>query len=808
MANNENKLLNKTGTCLSRRDFLQLSACLGSGAFLATLPLNSIAALVINEHVGEVAKWHNCWAHCLSSCLLKIITENGQIKRIETDDLGDDVFGRHQARACLRGRSLHKRTFAPDRLKYPMKRVGKRGEGKFKRISWDEALDEVHRQLSGIIGKYGNQAIFSRIGFGKPDGPYHFVPRFLNLIGGFLSPEGNYSSHQIDTASKFTYGESKYTFGSAPTELAHSDLIVYFGNNPANTRMSGANDTYHYQQGKQASSARTIIIDPQYTDTACGREDLWLAIRPGSDAILVEAIAWVLITENYVNEAFLKQYCYGYDEELGDVERGIPPLERSLGYKAYILGEGGDGQPKTPEYAASVCGIPQEQIYHLARALGQAKAPFIAQGWGPQRHAAGEQTARAIFMLPILLGKIGLPGTNNGGSDFSFSGSDIMPMPIGKNGVQAKVPCFKWLEAVERGHEMTALTDGIVGAERLTSDVKCVFMYQGNWMLNQHSDCNATAKILADESKLEFIFVMDNHMTSSAKFADILLPDITWLENTRVVRFATHLTLTEHILDPMYECRHPYLVFADLAERFGVRESYSEGRSWDEWQKFLYEESRKKHADFPPFEVLQQQKTIRLSFDPKEPRYVMREFREDPLANPLKTESGKIQIYSHRLAHFSNTWQLPEGDRITALPQYQPTWESYADIEVRKDYPLQLIGFKSKGRPHSTFHNVPWLREVIQDALMINPLDAKTRNLQQGQLVHVFNDRGVIRVPIRITPRIMPGVVGLGEGTWYTPDDKGVDTGGCINTLTRLKPTALAKANPQGTNLVEVISAP
>ncbi len=789
---------------LSRRRFLKLSSFLGMGAYLSTHSMNAIAAAVIDTHVGEVAKWHNCWAHCHSSCLLKIVTENGEIKRIETDDQGDDTFGRHQVRACLRGRSLHKRTFAPDRLKYPMKRIGKRGEGKFKRISWEEALTEVHDKLSHIIREYGNQAIFSRIGYGKPDGSYHYVPRFLNMIGGYLSPEGNYSSHQIDTASQYTYGDKSYTFGSAPTEMARSDLIVYFGNNPANTRMSGGSDTYHYQWYKKQNSARTIVIDPQYTDTACGREDLWLAIRPGSDAALVEAIAWVLITEGFTDDDFLKTHCYGYDEEPGDSEKNIPPLDKCLGYKAYILGEGIDGIAKTPKYASAICGIPEEQIYQLARELGHAKAPYIAQGWGPQRQAAGEQTARAIFMLPILLGKIGLPGTNNGASDFLFHTTDVMTMPTGKNPVSAKVPCFKWLEAVERGHEMTALTDGIKGAPKLDTDVKCVFMYQGNWLLNQHSDCNATAKILADESKLEFIFVMDNHMTASAKFADILLPDITWLENSRIVAFSTHLTMTEHVIDPMYECRHPYDVFADLADKFGLREKFTEGRSWDDWQRYLYNQSRLKHTNFPPIEILEREKTVRLPFDPLAPRYTLKAFRENPALNPLKTESGKIQIYSHKLAKLAETWTLPAGDTITPLPQYTPTWESYADEALREQYPLQLIGFKSKGRPHSTFHNVPWLREVIDDVLMINPIDAKARHLAQGQMVHVYNARGTIQIPIRITPRIMPGVVAMGEGAWYQPDEKGIDIGRCINTLTRLKPTALAKANPQGTNLVEV----
>lgn len=789
---------------LSRRHFIKLGTFLGSGAFLSTHSMNAIASAVIETHIGEVTKWHNCWAHCHSSCLLKIVTENNQIKRIETDDIGNDQFGQHQVRACLRGRSLHKRTFSPDRLKYPMKRVGKRGDGEFKRISWDEALEEIYTRLSKIISQYGNQAIFSRIGYGKPDGPYHFVPRFLNMIGGFLSPVGNYSSHQIDTASTYTYGDKSYTMGSAPTELARSDLIVYFGNNPANTRMSGGSDTYHYQVSKAKSSARTIIIDPQYTDTACGREDQWIPIRPGTDALLVEALSWVLITEKFVDEAFLKEYCYGYDAEPAIPEHGLPALDASLSYKAYILGQGEDGIEKRPEYAAHICGVPSEQIYKLARELGNAKAPFIAQGWGPQRHAAGEQTARAIFMLPILLGKIGLPGTNNGGSDFLFHKTDIAKMPTGKNPVKAKIPCFKWSEAILRGHEMTSLSDGIEGEDKLNTDVKCVFMYQGNWLLNQHSDCNAMAKILANEELLEFIFVMDNHMTASAKFADILLPDITWLENSRVVAFSTHITKTEHVLDPLYECRHPYDVFSDLAGKFGIREQYREGRTWDDWQRHLYEESRVKHPNFPSYQELSQKKTIRRPFDPEEDRYVLKAFRLNPKENALSTESGKIQIYSHKLAKIANTWQLDEGDKVTPLPQYIQTWESYTDIDTKKRYPLQLIGFKSKGRPHSTFYNVPWLREVIEDALLINPIDASERRLEQGQLIHVYNDRGTIQIPIKITPRIMPGVVALAEGAWYKPDSNGIDIGGCINTITRLRPTALAKANPQGTNLVEV----
>jgi anaerobic dimethyl sulfoxide reductase subunit A len=811
VAMNANDIVSGIGTAgegptLGRREFLKFAAACGGGAFANSGPLSAFAAPVAAVATREEFKWANCWAHCHSSCLLKVIMDGGRIKRIETDDLGDDVYGRHQARACLRGRSLHTRAYSPDRLKFPMKRVGKRGEGRFARISWDEALDETHERLSAVIKKYGNAAIYHRQGYNLPNAPYHYVPRFLNAVGGFLDVYNNYSQAQIMEAAFFTYGKTGHFHGSGSTEMARSDLIVYFGNNPAVTRMSGAGDTYNYQIAKNASRARTIIIDPYYSETACGREDLWIPIRPGTDGAMAEAMAYVLITENRVDEAFLKTYCYGYDAELGDETKGVPPLSAQDGYRAYILGENAGGRPKTPEWAASICGVPAKIIVQLAREMANARAPFITQGTGPQRQAAGEQTSRAIFMLPALLGKIGLPGTNSGACDYLFPESKIANLPQGKNPVKPKISVFTWTDAVVRGQKMTALADGIRGADRLGTDVKCLFMYQHNY-LNQHSDANKTARILADESKLEFIFDMDNFMTPSAKFADILLPDITWLENSRIVSFATHTTYVERAIEPMYECRHPYDVFTDLARRFGVEKQFTEGRAWDQWLDHLYAKSREKYPELPELSELKEKKTIRMPFDPAAPRFAFKKFREDPEANPLTTESGKIQIYSHKLKKLKDTWTLPDGDVISPLPQYTATWEGYEDIKTRGKYPLQLFGFKSRARPHSNFYNVPWMREVVEDAVLMNPIDAAARGLRSGQMVYVFNDRGKVRAPIKITPRMMPGVVVIAEGTWYAPDKDGIDQGFCINTLTSQRPTALGKANPQHTNLVEIVAA-
>ncbi len=163
--------------------------------------------------------------------------------------------------------------------------------------------------------------------------------------------------------------------------------------------------TYYLEQARQKSNARMIIIDPRYTDTGAGREDEWIPIRPGTDAALVNGLAYVMITENPVDQEFLDKYCVGYDEKT------LPASAPKNGhYKAYILGEGPDGVAKTPEWASQITGVPADKIIKLAREIGSTKPAFISRGWGPQRHANGEISTRAISMLAILTGNVGING--------------------------------------------------------------------------------------------------------------------------------------------------------------------------------------------------------------------------------------------------------------------------------------------------------------------------------------------------------------------------------------------------------------
>ena len=179
-------------------------------------------------------------------------------------------------------------------------------------------------------------------------------------------------------------------------------------------------------------------------------------------------------------------------------------------------------------------------------------------------------------------------------------------------------------------------------------------------------------------------------------------------------------------------------------------------------------------------------------------------FRDDPGANPLETPSGKIEIFSKRLWEMNGSWEFPEGDAIYALPVYEKTWEGPDDFTGMKKYPFQLIGHHFKGRTHSSYGDIPWLMQVAPQQLWMNDMDAAKRGIKHGEMVKVFNARGVVHVQVKVTPRIMPGVLSLPQGSWYRPDKDGVDKGACINTLTKTHPTPLAKGNPQHTNLVDV----
>lgn len=796
---------------ITRRGFIKASSIVGGTAALAgsiSLPfMSKPVAAAVSEKLSDKVVWSACTVNCGSRCPLRMHVQNGEIRYVETDNTGNDVYGKStQVRACLRGRSMRRRVYNPDRLKYPMKRVGKRGEGKFKRITWDEAYDEIAATMQRIIKDYGNDAIYINYGTGTLGGTVTkswppastLIARMMNLCGGYLNHYGDYSTAQIAAGLSYTYGG--WANNNSFSDLANTKLNVQFGNNPAETRMSGGGLIHHYVASKDKSNAKTIIIDPRYTDTAGGREDQWIPIRPSTDAALVAGLAYVMITEDLVDQDFLDKYCIGYDEKT--LPASAP---KNSDYKSYILGKSSDGVAKTPQWASNITGIPVDTIVKLAREMGTNRPCAIHQGWGLQRTANGELASRAIAMLSLLTGSVGVAGGSTGARESDIS-IPFVRFPTIPNPVETSISMFLWTDAIYRHNEMTDKTDGVRGAERLKNPIKMIWNYAGNCLINQHSDINRTHDILQNDKACEMIVVIDNHMTSSAKYADIILPDLTtseqddWVMDGKSAN-APYFIYAQKAIEPQFEAKGIYEMCSEIAKRMGVENAFTEGRTQEQWIEYLYAETRKADPSLPTFDEMKKLGIYKRQYNRDYIAY--EDFRKDPDANPLKTPSGKIEIYSEQLAEIAATWKLKEGEVIHPLPIYVDSFEGHNDPLTNK-YPLQLTGFHYKARCHSTYGNVAEIKAVARQEVWINPIDAQERGIKNGDMVRIFNDRGEVRIPAKVTPRILPRVVALGEGAWYAPDGQKVDHGGSINVLTTQRPSPLAKGNPQHTNLVQI----
>ena len=818
---------------VSRRTFLKTSGALGALAAAGTGVAAADALFgdgvpQARADAPETIHWSQCNVNCGGNCIFQWHSKDGKAVYMTTDDIGDADF---QSRACVRGRTMRRWLNSPDRLLYPMKRVGKRGEGKFERISWDEAIDTIVDALKHTIDTYGNDAIFTIYATGMYSTTGNPSQRLLNCLGGSLTRFYDYSTNMMSAAMPYMFGsaENLTEEGLHPTlgveasvyspyvninassfseAEAHSDLVVMFGNSPAETRMGGLNAVWDFARVREAVLGRggqIINIDYRLNESASGHADEWVPIRTGTDAALVAAIAHEWIENDQVDKDFLDRYCVGYDEStMPESAKG-----QHKSYRDYIMGEGYDKVEKTPEWAAEITQIPAEKIRELADTIASAEAPFVCQGWGPQRHTNGETTSRAITMLPLLIGKIGLPGTNTGQREAEPPTYLVGSIPSGDNPVEVSIPCYEWANAVDHGTEMTEKNAAVKGGP-LKNDIKFIWNYAGNCITNQHGDINYTHDLLQDESKCEFILVWDTVMTDSAKYADILLPDAMRSEQVNMqtqgyAEYYTGVVVGSPAQEPPAECRSSYDVMAEIADRFGKKEEFTEGRTQDEWVEYLYEQGRELEPDMPTFEKIQEQGVYKV---PLPPAIGLEDFRKDPLAHPVATPSGKIEIYSEALDKLNDEWELPEGDEIYPIPLFDPGFQGYGS--VTDEYPLYCSGFHYKGRTHSSFGFLPELKHIARQQLWINPADASPRGIADRDMVDVKSPNGTIRIEAHVTPRIIPGTIGIPQGAWHEANMAGdrLDTGGCVNTLTAYRPTPLGKGNgPSHSIIAEVTKA-
>lgn len=806
-----------------------------------------------------------CAIDCPGRCPLELHLRDGELARVSANKA---------APACHRGLSMRAWANSPDRLMWPLRRVGPRGSSQFERVTWDEALDEIADQLARIRREHGNESIYLAYTTGQSCTTADPFERLMNCFGGFLDHYNNYSNPQINAMVRSMYGPGAlYPGGSELATAADARLVLVFGASPAETGTGratwhGAWDRVVEQVGERGG--RIVMVDPRRNGSipkrkksasseregqaavcgaalpgsehegqpgapACGGAQpndatpsgetvSWLPINPGTDGALAAALLHELaFVHNALDWDFLREHCIGFtDETLPEHRRGL-----GLSVMDYLRGTGYDHVAKTPAWAAAITGVTADDIRELAAQLASARPAFIMQGWGPQRRSNGEMASGMIMMLAAALGQVGLPGTNNG-MNVAWGGGFLTRVSAGENHVPFRIPAYRFLDAIENGEALGA-REGVRGlpeadsrseratysvqhqdsAAHLPCSIKAIICHGGNCLTNQHGDVNRAHHVLGDPSKCEFILNVDVEFTDSARYADIVLPDLFRMEQESAMdadAWGRRIAVSTGELGARFERRGAWEVCCDLAKRWGIEDAFTEGRSEGEWIRHLYEGDRERSAGLPAFDRLLEE-GLAWRADRNKPFVAMADWRSDLDAHPLDTPSGKIELFSEQLATAAEALRgTPDEGAITPIPTYMPEWGP-AEFAVEQakpacEQPLRVFGFHSVARIHSSWGNVPAVSRRVPQVISVNPADADARGIATGDLVEASNRFGTLRLPAHVTDDVIAGTIVMPQGAWWQAEDAGadpVDIGGCINTLTTSRPSPLAFGNPQHT---------
>jgi biotin/methionine sulfoxide reductase len=675
-----------------------------------------------------------------------------------------------------------------------------RGVEPFVAVPWDEALDLVAAELRRVKGTYGNTAIYASSGWASA-GVFHNASaqlyRFLNGFGGFVSQVTNYSSGAASVIVPHVVGTMEPVGGALtawPTIAKHTRLMVLFGgmapkNSEVNHGGVGRHESDDWLARVRQAGVAFVNISPLRDDAAEALGAEWLPLRPNTDVALMLGLTHTLIAEQLHDRAFLGTYTVGFER-----------------LRAYVMGES-DGTPRDAAWASNITQIPAPTIRALARRMA-AERTMIAASWSVQRADHGEQPYWMAMALAAMLGQIGLPG---GGFGFGYGTSSstgspqaqlpLRPLPTGTNPVQAYIPVARFTDML--------LNPGAsldFNGQRLTyPDIRLVYWCGGN-PFHKIQDLN---RLLRAWQKPDTIIIHEPWWTPAARRADIVLPCATTLERNDIgasARDRFYFAMQQAIA-PVGEAQTEYAIYSALAERLGFTAQFTEGRTEMEWLRYLYDRARQQAAqhrvDLPSFEAFWETGHVELPV-PDDPPVLFAAYRADPHAHPLKTPSGRIEIFSDTIAAFG--YEDCPGHPVWLEPA------EWLGSEQAQIYPLHLLSNQPQSRLHSQLDcgEVSRSAKVAhREPVWLNPDDAAARGIASGDVVRIYNDRGACLAGAVVTEAIRPGVMQLSTGAWFDPLDPAeigsLDKHGNPNVLTLDKGTSkLAQCCSAQTALVEV----
>jgi anaerobic dimethyl sulfoxide reductase subunit A len=772
-------------------------------------------------------------------CIIKVHIRDGKIWAIEPDDTINRGIAREDghvsnelidkcmitARPCTKAYAHIRNLNAPNRLLYPMKRVGEKGAGKWERISWDEALDTIANKLKYYKEKYGPYSI---------GGDWNDFT-LSSWFGAGVADWGIHSKNGIDEPERWVLGNDGHGDRQDESNLLKSKLIVLWGFNPATTL---SNHVIYTMMRARERGIPIISIEPRYTPTAETVASQWIPIRPTTDVAMMIAMANVWFKEDLCDKEFIKKW--------------VEPDGLRL-WKDYVLGVS-DGVDKTPRWAEKICGVPAETITEFARLYACSKPVNLNISFSLGRQFWGENGIRAGIYLQALTGNTMTPGgTASAESACEFGQHEpTLPKPIvdwqrapGAYRSPILLAHFKWPEAVDLREKLDKGEMTIDEYNRVIGNtpgnpppnIKMLILSTTNPIMT-HPDVNTNIRAF---KKLDFTVVISYHLDNpSARYADIILPqmhrafegrDVPFLKERSNDLFYMEMTnmngnyfvYKQKCVDPPGEVKPRGWVWLQIAKRLGIAEQFSPRLAdvpddkWDETVEGLHREAYEKWAlreeitplNPPSWEEFQKKPVFR--WEIKEPYYTYKndiEHGENPFSG---TESGKIEFYSKELAkgpeylaanvcgtvkksgvkvQVASGWY--GGGNLPPMAQMTKGGRATFHSKDVEKFPLLMSSPHGLFRLHTLLDNQPLLsRDCYRHAVWISVSDAKARGIVDDDLVRVYNDQAEIIMPAYVTSKVIPGTVNIFHGGWYMPSKnktdlmpEGIDTRGASNLMT------------------------
>ena len=639
-----------------------------------------------------------------------------------------------------------------------------RGRDRFVAVSWQKAEQLVADELRRVIDDHGNESIFAGSYGWASAGRFHHaqsqIHRFLNCVGGYTKSVNTYSFAAAEVIVPHVIGNFRdhiYHQTSWRSVIENTELFVAFGGIPAKNGQIGQGGLgNHIQRSSMQMAADNDVsfvnISPLRHDMIDQLDAEWMPIRPNTDTAMMLALCHTLIAEDLYDKAFVDRYTTGFSP-----------------FADYVMGRT-DGIEKTADWAAAITGIPAGHMINLARRMANQRT-MISLSWSLTRQQYGEEPYWAGIVLAALIGQIGLPG---GGFGMGYSALNAIghninhlefaALPQGKNAVGQFIPVARISDMLLHPGQQFRYN----GGEYSYPDIRLMYWAGGN-PFHHHQDLQRMVKAW---QKPETIIVHEWCWNANAKFADIVLPCTTTLERQDIAMSPrdNHVISMDQSIAPVGQARDDYQILSGIAEQMGCVDAFTEGRDAEEWQRWLYDMSRQslsRHGKvMPDYDTFREQGWFVLP-EQDEPMVLLKDFRDDPEKHPLQTPSGRIEISSERIAGFGL-------DDFPGMPYWQEPdeWLGAHDLGGR----LHMINNQPHNKLHSQLdHGKVSVASRIHghEPMMINPADAASRGINDGDLVHISNNRGSMICGAVLDDDIMAGVILVSTGAWYDPDFDG-----------------------------------